>query len=242
MKHLQQIPIEKILFIDIETVPLENAFNDLNEAMQAEWQHKFQFIKHNEAETFENSFRQKAGVYAEFAKIICISVGRFKWVEGEKYFSVKSFYGDDEKNLLQEFSELISQQHTFKFICGHNIKEFDVPFIARRMIINQIELPPLFDIGGKKSFEVDYLIDTLHYWKFGDYKSYTSLALLTAVMNIPTPKSDISGKDVARVYYEENNLKRIEKYCKQDVVAVAQLFLKFRMEKILSENQIKIVE
>ena len=158
----------------------------------------------------------------------------------EKILSVKSFFGDDEKLLLEEFSEMLQHQNTFKFICGHNIKEFDIPFIARRMMINQLSMPNILDVSGKKSYEVEHLIDTLNCWKFGDYKHYTSLALLTAVMNIPTPKSDMEGKDVARVYYEENNLKRIEKYCKQDVIAVAQLFLKFRLEAVLQETNIKL--
>ncbi len=242
MKHLQQISIDKILFMDIETVPMVSDYSQLSEALQKQWLHKFQFIKHELEMDAEQGFAMKAGVYAEFSKIICISMGRFKIENGERIFSVKSFYGDDEKMLLEEFAEMLNQQQIFRFICGHNIKEFDVPFIARRMLINQIQLPAIIDLAGKKSFEVEHLIDTLSYWKFGDFKHYTSLALLAAAMNIPSPKTDIEGKDVARVYYQENNLKRIEKYCKQDVVAVAQLFLKFRLENILPEKNIKMVD
>ena len=242
MKHLQQIPLEKILFIDIETAPLVQNFDELNTELQVQWIRKYQYIKHDESVEADAGYGLHAGIYAEFGKIICISVGRIKFVNDEKVLSVKSFFGDDEKTLLEEFSEMLQHQNTFKFICGHNIKEFDIPFIARRMMINQLPMPIILDVSGKKSYEVEHLIDTLNCWKFGDYKHYTSLALLTAVMNIPTPKSDIEGKDVARVYYEENNLKRIEKYCKQDVIAVAQLFLKFRLENILPEKNIRLAD
>ncbi len=242
MKHLQQIPLEKILFIDIETVPLVQNFDELNTELQAQWLRKYQYIKHDENMEANAGYGLQAGIYAEFGKIICISVGRIKFVNDEKILSVKSFFGDDEKILLEEFTKMLQHQNTFKFICGHNIKEFDIPFIARRMMINQLPMPNILDVSGKKSYEVEHLIDTLNCWKFGDYKHYTSLALLTAVMNIPTPKSDMEGKDVARVYYEENNLKRIEKYCKQDVIAVAQLFLKFRLEAVLQETNIKLSE
>ena len=242
MKHLQQIPIEKILFIDIETVPLVQNFDELDSELQTQWLRKFQYIKHHETTEPEAGYGLQAGIYAEFGKIICISVGRIKFVNDEKVLSVKSFFGDDEKVLLEEFSDILTNQSVFKFICGHNIKEFDIPFIARRMMINQLPIPTILDLSGKKSYEVEHLIDTLNCWKFGDYKHYTSLALLTAVMNIPTPKSDMEGKDVASVYYEQNDLNRIEKYCKQDVIAVAQLFLKFRLENILPDNNIQNAE
>jgi hypothetical protein len=240
MNQLLQIPIEKVLFLDIETVPLLPSFEDLDVELQKHWQHKFQFLKHDENIDAAIGFSNQAGIYAEFGKIICISVGRIKFENDEKVLSLKSFYGDDEKELLTDFATMLRQHNSsFKFICGHNIKEFDIPFIARRMIINQIQLPAIIDLAGKKNYEVEHLIDTLNLWKFGDFKHYTSLALLTNIMGIPTSKSDMEGKDVARVYYQENNLKRIESYCKQDVVAVAQLFLKFRLEKIIEEQHIR---
>jgi 3'-5' exonuclease len=242
MKNLQSIPLEKILFLDIETVPVEENFSDLNENIQKHWSRKYQYIKHDEMIDEAEGFAKQAGIYAEFGKIICISIGRIKFENQEKILSIKSFFGDDEKILLQEFSELLTHKNNFKFVCGHNIREFDIPFISRRMLIHQVELPDLFDVSGKKNYELDYLIDTLNCWKFGDFKHYTSLALLADLLQIPTPKFDIEGKDVARVYYKENDLSRIEKYCKHDVAAVANLFMKFRMENIFNENQIRFVD
>jgi DNA polymerase elongation subunit (family B) len=242
MKLLSSLPIHQILFLDIETVPVVENYNLLSDNLKTFWDRKFNFIKHETDMNSADGFFNHAGVYSEFSKIICISVGRFK-IENEKnIFSVKSFSNENEQQLLEEFNTVFENRNDFKFIAGHNIKEFDVPFICRRMIVNQISIPSIFDLSGKKSFEVNHLIDTLQLWKFGDFKHYTSLALLTEIMGIETPKTDMEGKDVAHVFYKENNLKKIAKYCRQDVVAVAQLFLKFRKENLLTEDEIKMLE
>ena len=242
MKLLSQIPLSQILFIDIETVPLVEKYEFLSDNLKQFWDKKFSFIAHPDDMNSADGFFHHAGIYSEFAKIICISVGRFKIENGENIFSVKSFSNENEKLLLEEFNTVFENRNDFKFIAGHNIKEFDVPFICRRMIINNISIPSIFDLSGKKSYEVNHLIDTLQLWKFGDFKHYTSLALLTEIMGIQTPKTEMEGKDVATVFYNENNLKKIAKYCRQDVVAVAQLLLKFRKEKLLSDERIKMYE
>lgn len=242
MKLLSQIPLSQILFIDIETVPVVEKYEFLSDNLKQFWDKKFNFIAHHEDMNSADGFFHHAGIYSEFAKIICISVGRFKIENGENIFSVKSFSNENEKLLLEEFNTVFENRNDFKFIAGHNIKEFDVPFICRRMIINDISIPSIFDLSGKKSYEVNHLIDTLQLWKFGDFKHYTSLALLTEIMGIQTPKTEMEGKDVASVFYIENNLKKIAKYCRQDVVAVAQLLLKFRKENLLSVEKIKMFE
>lgn len=158
-----------------------------------------------------------------------------------KSFRLKSFYGNDEKNLLVEFSSLLNKHYNKKesLLCAHNGKEFDYPFIARRILINGLKIPALLNIAGKKPWEVN-LLDTMELWKFGDYKNFTSLNLLAAIFNIPTPKDDIDGSDVSRVYYEENNLDRIASYCQKDVLTVAQVFLKFKGEQLIEESQVVI--
>ena len=178
-----------------------------------------------------------AGIYAEFGKIICISLG---FINGEE-FRIKSFYGDNEKELLVEFIALMNSNYgnPNKLLCAHNGKEFDFPYLARRIILNGLELPSLLDIAGKKPWEVQHL-DTMVLWKFGDYKNYTSLALLAHIFDIPTPKSDMQGSDVARVYWEEKDLDRIVEYCQKDVLTIGQLLLKFKGKPMIKEENIII--
>ncbi|MEO6884418.1 MAG: 3'-5' exonuclease [Bacteroidia bacterium] len=230
----KKIKIEDILFLDIETVPIVYNYDEMDETMRHLWDHKFIYQK--EADPVEGY--KKAGVYSEFAKIICISVGAFK----EGNFRLKSFFGDDEKIILENFSALLNQHYNKEQhrLCAHNGKEFDFPFIARRMLISGIKLPEMLDIGGKKPWEIKHL-DTMELWKFGDYKNYTSLNLLAAVFGIPTPKDDINGSDVARVYWEEKNIARIATYCQKDVLTVAQLYLRMKGEKMISQENIFIV-
>ncbi len=230
---LDQIKIEDILFLDIETVPVTYKYDDLNDNTRKLWDTKFRF---QTSDTPENQYK-KAGIFAEFAKIVCISVG---FMSG-KSFRLKSFYGDDEKNLLVEFSTLLNKHYNKKesLLCAHNGKEFDYPFIARRMLVHGLKIPALLNIAGKKPWEVN-LLDTMELWKFGDYKNFTSLNLLANLFNIPTPKDDIDGSDVSRVYYEENNLLRIVSYCQKDVLTVAQVFLKFKGEPLIEESQVVI--
>jgi uncharacterized protein YprB with RNaseH-like and TPR domain len=236
---LQHILNNNILFLDIETVPQHACFDDAPKEMCALWEKKFHQLRNkDESETPDSIYRQ-AGIYAEFGKIICVSCGYFS--TGKK-LRIKSFYGDDEKKLLQDFADTLNKfcSRSDKQLCAHNGKEFDFPFLARRMVINGIQLPAVLNHAGKKPWEVNHL-DTMELWKFGDYKSYTSLLLLATVLGIPTPKDDIDGSMVWEVYWKEKNLERIVTYCQKDVLTVAQIFLRFKCEDLLSEADVEIV-
>ncbi|HRN95015.1 MAG: 3'-5' exonuclease [Chitinophagales bacterium] len=236
---MQQTTLEQLLVIDIETVPQKKQFNELSETMQELWTRKHSLLR-IEQETPEESFEKRAGIYAEFGKIICISVGYFHKQEGKYFFRLKSFFGDNENELLQEFSALLNKKKNLAF-AGHNIKEFDIPYLCRRMVINKMALPEVLNFSGKKPWEVKS-IDTLHLWRFGDYKNYTSLKLLAEILGIPSPKEDIEGKDVAGVYWQQNDLRRIMEYCQRDVVTVARLLLRFRNEAFeLQDNDLVFV-
>ncbi len=225
---------EKLLFLDIETVPMVEEYDKLSDKFKKLWDRKAEFLKKVEGDTPDTLFN-RAGIYAEFGKIVCISVGFMH----NREFRLKSFYGDDELILLKEFSEMLNKYYTQRdqLLCAHNGKEFDFPYIARRMLINGIQLPFILNIAGKKPWEVAHL-DTMELWKFGDYKNYTSLDLLTAVFGIPTPKEDIDGSMVAEVYYKENDLKRIAEYCQRDTLAVAQLLLCYLGRPMIKDTDI----
>jgi predicted PolB exonuclease-like 3'-5' exonuclease len=226
---MPQAEINNILFLDIETVPLVYDYNQLKEPFKKLWDLKWQY---NKEITAEQQYT-KAGIYAEFAKVVCICVGYFNGKE----FRIKSFYGEDEKILLEDFKLTLERHFSNYVLCAHNGKEFDFPFMCRRMLVNGISLPDVLQIQGKKPWEITHL-DTMELWKFGDYKSYTSLQLLAAIFNIPTPKDDIDGSQVAKVYYEEKNLERIKTYCAKDVVTVARLLQKMRGEQTLRDEQV----
>jgi DNA polymerase elongation subunit (family B) len=237
---LDKINLQKILFLDIETVPETEKFEELSDLKQELFSKKTEYQRKTD-EISPKDFYQRAGIWAEFGKIICISVGFFTQ-EGEKQkFRLTSFYGD-EKKLLEDFKKLINKHFNKPehLLCAHNGKEFDFPFIARRMIINRIDLPDKLDLFGKKPWEVAHL-DTLDLWKFGDYKHYTSLQLLTNILDIPSPKDDIDGSQVAEVYYKEKDLQRIVKYCEKDTIAVAQLLLRYKNLPILLDEDIYII-
>ena len=238
---LIDIKIKNILFLDIETVPCSPSFDDLDTTFQALWAEKTAWQRKEEYTPAE-FYKLKAGVMAEFAKIICISVGYLFVEKNENHFRIKSFYGDDEKQIITDFNELLNSQFSKKQhqLCAHNGKEFDFPFIARRTLINGLKLPALLDIAGEKPWEVNHL-DTMELWKFGDYKHYTSIKLLAALFNIPTPKDDIDGSKVAGVYWNDKDLERIKKYCQKDTLTVAQLLLKYKGEELISENNIEFV-
>ena len=231
------IEISNILFLDIETVPEERNFDDLNETWQHLWEHKARSIvkKTEEEMTPEDAAGcyNRAGIYAEFGKIVCISVGiivRDKET-GAPTVRLKSFAGTDEAALLRDFCDLLNKRFNDlyrHFLCGHNIREFDIPYICRRLVKHQIPMPHLLDIGGKKPWETKHILDTMEMWKFGDNKSYTSVKLLAAVFGFPSPKDDIDGSQVAGVFYEEGNVERIARYCEKDVVAVMNIVLYFR--------------
>jgi len=234
------INFEKILFLDIETVPENENFKELSPLKQDLFAKKTAYQR--KEEQTPAAFYNRAGIWAEFGKIVCISVGYFSGYTTSRKFRVTSFYNDDESILLQEFKELLDTHYYKKeyVLCGHNGKEFDFPFIARRMIINRIGLPAKLNLFGKKPWEVPH-IDTLELWKFGDYKHYTSLKLLTEILNIPSPKDDIDGSQVAQVYYEEKNLERIKIYCEKDTITVAQLLLRYNNKPLLNDEEIEII-
>ncbi|CAI8244588.1 MAG: Uncharacterised protein [Cryomorphaceae bacterium] len=238
---LIDVKIKNILFLDIETVPCSQNFKDLDVTFQTLWAEKTAWQRKEEYTPAE-FYKLKAGVMAEFAKIICISVGYLFIDNGENHFRIKSFYGDDEKQIITDFNELLNTQFNKKQhqLCAHNGKEFDFPFIARRTLINGLKLPALLDIASKKPWEVNHL-DTMELWKFGDYKHYTSIKLLAALFNIPTPKDDIDGSQVAGVYWNDKDIERIKKYCQKDTLTVAQLLLKYKGEDLISENNIEFV-
>ena len=232
--NIYKINISKILFLDIETVPMVKEFEMLQENFKKLWEKKAGYLKKEDDDTPEKLFN-RAGIYSEFGKIVCISVGFIK----NKEFRVKSFYGDDEKILLSEFSGLLNKHYSGadSLLCAHNGKEFDYPYIARRMIINGLQLPSILNIAGKKPWEVAHL-DTMELWKFGDYKNYTSLDLLAAIFGIATPKGDIDGSQVAEVYYKDKDLERIAKYCQRDTLTVAQILLSYIGKPIIKEEDI----
>ena len=233
---LQKIKSENILFLDIETVPEHSSFNEMNPVLKDLWSQKTEYQRKEEI-TAED-FYERAGIWAEFGKIICISVGYFVVSDDVRQFRITSFSGE-ERQLLLDF-KLLLDQHFFKpyhLLCAHNGKEFDFPFLARRMVIHDIEIPNALNLFGKKPWEIQHL-DTMELWKFGDYKNYTSLKLLTTILGIPSPKDDINGSQVAEVYYKNNDLERIVTYCEKDTIAVAQIFLKYRREPLLFENDI----
>lgn len=238
---IAHVDLTKILVLDIETVPQEPSYQKLNEKWQNLWDKKAQFLKKQEEDS-PSSLYPRAGIYAEFGKIVCISVGFFNRSGNFWQFKVKSFYGDDEKILLAEFNQLLQKYYNQPdhLLCGHNAKEFDFPYMCRRMLINGLAIPNILNIAGRKPWEVQH-IDTMELWKFGDFKNFTSLELLASTFQIPTPKDDIDGSMVWKVYWEEKDLERIKTYCQKDVVTVAQLLLRFRNEKLLDEGDVIFV-
>lgn len=241
---LNSFPIHNILFLDVETVPQYVNYRQLPDDWKTLWNLKSTaLLRNKEFETAETIY-ERAGIYAEFGKIICISCGVITGTPGNRKLSLKSFANDDEKFLLQEFCTMLTKwsppnNKEEKYLCAHNGKEFDFPYICRRLIINNLTIPLQLNIAGKKPWEVNH-IDTMELWKFGDYKSYTSLNLLAHSLGIPTPKDDIDGSMVSTVYYEENNLPRIVTYCQKDVVTVAQILLRFNGETLLAESDVEI--
>lgn len=240
---LSQIELSNIIFLDIETVSNKKNFSDLNPVMQEMWSVKSESLQkkldEDKRKNSEDSYRELSAIYSEFGKIVCISVGLFRRDKtAQLKFHTKSYFGHDEKKLLEDFSNMLEKHDSKKhFICGHNIKEFDIPYICRRMIINGLDLPTMLDFHGKKPWELDYLLDTLNLWRFGDYKAYTSLKLLCAIFDIPTPKDDIDGSEVGKTYWEDDNIERIEQYCRKDVLATARVFMRLlNMDPMSFEN------
>ncbi len=234
-------PVASILFLDIETVPQYSSYNEQPEEWKTLWGLKAQYLIRNKEEETVETIYPRAGIYAEFGKIVCISCGFIQGAGTDKKIILKSFAGDEEKKLLYEFSEMLKKWSGdgSKFLCAHNGKEFDFPYLCRRMVINQIAIPSILNMSGKKPWEVNHL-DTMDLWKFGDFKNYTSLNLLAHSLGIQTPKDDIDGSMVWEVYWKEKNLPRIVTYCQKDVVTVAQIFLRMNGEPLIREENIEI--
>lgn len=240
---LNTVRLTDLIYIDIETAPVCKTFEDLTALEKILWNEKKGRLK-PENESEEEYYFQHAGIFAEFGKIICISVG---WFMEDKDFSglkIKSFYGHNEMQILKDFAFYLQNavaSNKNKQLCGHNIKEFDIPFICRRMLMNEMSLPEYFEqLQAKKPWEAG-LLDTMDLWKFGDYKNYISLKLLAYSLGIPSPKDDISGSDVGKVYWSEQDIERIKTYCQKDVLTVAQIILKLKGKKLISENEVLFV-
>jgi uncharacterized protein YprB with RNaseH-like and TPR domain len=235
---LENVNLQQVLFLDIETVPQHASFDESPKVMRDLWEKKARYLIRDDNETPDSIYRQ-AGIYAEFGKVICVSCGYFNQ---DNRFRIKSFYGDDEKQVLEAFASLLHKSYSSsqKLLCAHNGKEFDFPFLSRRMIVNGIKLPSVLDTSGKKPWEVNHL-DTMELWKFGDFKSYTSLLLLATILGITTPKDDIDGSMVWEVYWKEKNLERIVRYCQKDVLTVAQIMLRYKGLPLLNESNVEFI-
>jgi hypothetical protein len=225
---LDKIKEENILFLDIETVGQTENFSALDDRMKNLWIKKMQWMAEKEGKSPEELY-EKAGIWAEFGRIVCISAGYIVTKSGERTLRLKSFYGHDERLLLEHFSNLL-ESHFNKdkhVLCAHNGKEFDFPYISRRILINGLPLPKILDYAGKKPWEVTHL-DTMELWRFGDYKHYTSLDLLAAIFKIPSPKTDMDGSMVHKIYWQAGDLEKIAEYCQKDVITICKLLLKYK--------------
>lgn len=235
---LRHIDLTKVLFLDIETVPQQPSFDQLDPEWQELWQHKAGFLRKDESST--DDLYQLAGIYSEFGKVVCISTGYLNIrPDGHREFRTKSYYGHDEREVLEGFFRLVERffQGAPKMLCAHNGKEFDFPYLARRGVVHGLKIPAVLDTSGRKPWDVPHL-DTLELWKFGDRKSFTALKLLAKTLGIASPKDDIEGKDVHRVYWQDNDLGRIERYCRKDVVTIAQVLLRFMAERPLTPDEL----
>jgi DNA polymerase elongation subunit (family B) len=239
---LNNVALDQLLLFDIETTPLFASFNHLPDELQRLWEEKITKTA-PDSENPSGTFAERAGLYAEFGKIVCISVGLFFTENGQYQLRIKSFYGHNEKELLAGFTDLVekfsAKNPRFQF-AGHNIKEFDIPYICRRAVINSLPLPVPLQIHQYKPWELP-LLDTLQLWRFGDFKNYTSLKLLAAVLGIPTPKDDIDGSMVGQVYWNEQDLPRIVEYCQKDVLTVGQLLLRFKGLPLMEKESVSVV-
>ncbi len=224
--------ITNILFLDIETVPQYQYYDLVPENIKPLWDKKSQFYRKNE-ETPEE-FYNKAGIWAEFGKIVCISLGKFTPTGQLK---IKSLYGENEIDILLKFSSLLQKFPSDLSLCAHNGKEFDFPYLCRRALINELPIPAQLNTIRKKPWEVNHL-DTLELWKFGDHKSYTSLELLAAIFDIPTPKDELDGSQVAHTYYIEKDLSKIVSYCQKDVLTLARVFQRLNGQEFVNDADV----
>lgn len=229
--------VKNILFLDIETVSQKPFFGELNDQFKALWQKKASLLRKEEEP--ENLYPEKAAIFAEFGKIICIGTGYFSEEDGKPIFRTRVISGHDEALILEEFSAMLHKLNAGKWsLCAHNGKEFDFPYLCRRLLINGFPLPEALQIMGKKPWETKHLLDTMEMWKFGDIKSYTSLDLMAACLGAPGSKDDINGSQVGKVYYESNDLERIARYCQKDVATMAMVYLRLLGYSALPPEQI----
>ncbi|MEO5561878.1 MAG: 3'-5' exonuclease [Chitinophagaceae bacterium] len=234
-------PVNSILFLDIETVPQYSSYQEVPEEWKSLWSVKAGYLIRNKEEESVETIYPRAGIYAEFGKIICISCGFLQGSGDQKRMILKSFSGDNESVVLFEFAEMLRKWSGTeqRFLCAHNGKEFDYPYLCRRMIINSIPIPGILNTAGKKPWEVNHL-DTMELWKFGDFKNYTSLNLLARTLGIPTPKDDIDGSRVWEVYWKEKDINRIVTYCQKDVITTTQILLRMLGEQLVKPENIEI--
>ncbi|HXB08725.1 MAG TPA: 3'-5' exonuclease [Puia sp.] len=234
-------PLHTILFLDIETVSQYPDFSAVPEDWQELWRHKAENLNREKALATPEELYGRAAIYAEFGKVICISCGVLSGPPAERKLSLKSFYGDDEKEILQQLYEMLHKWSSEgqKYLCAHNGKDFDFPYLCRRMVIHGMRIPSVLNLSGKKPWEVPH-IDTMELWKFGEYKNYISLNLLAHTLGVPTPKDDIDGSQVGTVYWTERDLQRIVTYCQKDVVTVAQVYLRIHGETLIRPENICI--
>lgn len=231
--------LRDIVFLDIETVGCTDQYNTLDDRLKAQWERKAAFLKREEDATDEDLFYLRSGIYAEFGKVVCIGVGMLYHTEsGELGLKTKAYCGHDERALLLEFKDMLEKIDSSSVrLCAHNGKEFDFPYLSRRMLVQNIPLPIALNLSGRKPWETPHL-DTMEMWKFGDYKNFTSLDLLAAIFNIPSSKNDMDGSQVNHVYYKEKNLEKIKNYCVSDVVVLTQLYLKLKGMPVLDTKNI----
>lgn len=234
--------LDNLLFIDIETIPSVPEYDVLPDRMKKQWERKAKFFRNDDEQSAAEQYEDRGGIYAEFGKVICISIGYFtQSITGLK-FRVLPIFNDDEFQLLNDFKLNLSKFPESNLrLCAHNGKEFDYPYLCRRLLINGIKLPPVLQISGKKPWEIN-LVDTMELWKFGDFKNFTSLDLLAAIFGVESSKSDIDGSQVSTVYYKEKNLKKIAEYCSRDVVVTAQVYLHLLQLEPISDENIIIID
>ena len=262
MNILRNVDLTRVFFVDIETAPGRAAFADHDERRQQLWATfcEKRHAKDLEAGQTPADLFEKAALYAEFGQVVCISVGYFRREnDGGLRFYVKSYASTDECEVLREFANALGERRPYgtklerattrqhhddprevgHFLCAHNGREFDYAYLGRRMLICVIQLPPMLDISGYKPWELPHLLDTLDLWKFGDNKGYTSLNLLAGVFDIPSPKDDIDGSQVGRVFWSEGQagVERIARYCEKDVITTARVYLHYANQSQLWDDE-----
>jgi DNA polymerase elongation subunit (family B) len=230
--------VKNILFLDLETASHQQHFEELNERFSELWKKKSAFLRKDSAPG--EVYPEKAAIYAEFGKIICIGLGFFAQEEGELVFKTRVLKQANEEEILREFASLLGKLGPKNWrLCAHNGKEFDFPYLCRRMLINRIPLPGLLQLMGRRPWEISHLLDTMEMWKFGDYKAFTSLDLMAACLEVPGSKDDINGSQVGHVYHQDKDLERIARYCQKDVATMAMVFMRLSGLEILPEERIR---